>query len=704
MATLQKIRNKAGLLALVIGLALFAFIIGDFLNSGSSLFRQSQQKIAKIGDYTLDYKVYEARIAEMDQVYKIQTGQNTMDDAINGQIRESVYESIVREQLLDQQAAQLGISVTGKEIFSMINGANVHPMIQQLPIFKNPQTGQFDHNMMLNFLQTIQSDDLSAYPAEAQEQIKNLKVYWMFWENNLKYTRLEEKINTLLNKAVQANSLDAKASFADRSDNLDFAYVCEPYNALPDSLFKASQSEVKKRYNSQIERFRQKPYRSAKFIVVDVKASQEDYKAVEDKVKEITPEFATTTDFAGFVNENSDNQFVDCYMSNKVFTGAVKDFVNNSGVGAVLAPVYTEGAFVMGKILDKSVAPDSVKARQIVLATSEQSRVDSLMAVLKAGGDFNQLAQKFSRNNGGADMGWFREVDALSLGTPFIRSCFAATVNSYFTVKTKNSINIVQVTQKTAPVAKTKLALVTLKVTPSSQTYSNVYNKVNILVAKYTQADQFFKEAQKAGYEVKEAQSVHSSDNTIADIPQMRQAVRFVYNNEMGKVSGILENQNNQFVVVGVTAVNDGDYQPIEAVQQTLLRELIDEDKAGQIVKDIQSKKASSLPVLAQALKLNVDSALFVNFGSRRITGVGEEPALVAAVTAAPLNQLSAPIKGKNGVYVFQVVSNKKSQEVFNLQQEKATLNSMNMYRLMYQSFEAVKNATKIKDSRIKFY
>jgi len=26
------------------------------------------------------------------------------------------------------------------------------------------------------------------------------------------------------------------------------------------------------------------------------------------------------------------------------------------------------------------------------------------------------------------------------------------------------------------------------------------------------------------------------------------------------------------------------------------------------------------------------------------------------------------------------------------------------MYRLMYQSFEAVKNATKIKDSRIKFY
>jgi len=704
MATLQKIRNKAGLLALIIGLALFAFIIGDFLNSGSSLFRQSQQKIAKIGDYTLDYKDYEARIAEMEQVYKIQTGKNTLDDAIASQIRESVYESIVREQLLDQQATLLGVSVTGKEIFSMINGANVHPMIQQLPIFKNPQTGQFDHNMMLNFLQTIQSEDLSAYPADAQEQIKNLKVYWMFWENSLKYTRLEEKINTLLGKAVQANSLDAKASFTDRSDNLNFVYVCEPYNALPDSLFKASKNEVKKRYNNQIERFKQKPYRSAKYIVVDVKASQEDYKAVEDKVKEIAPEFTTTTDYAGFVNENSDNQFLDCYVSNKLLTGAVKDFVNNSGVGATLAPVFSEGSFVMAKILDKAVAPDSVKARQIVLATSEQSRVDSLMAVLKAGGDFNQLAQKYSRNNGSADMGWFRELDAMSLGAPFVRSCFAATLNTYFTVKTKNSISIVQVTQKTAPVAKTKLALVTLKVTPSSQTYSTVYNKVNTLVAKFTEAGQFFTEAQKAGYDVKEIQSIHSSDNTIAELPQMRQAVRFVYNNEVGKVSGILENQNNQFVVIGVTAVNDGDYQPVEAVQQILLRELIDENKADQIVKDIEAKKATSLNQLAQSLKVNVDSALFVNFGSRRITGIGEEPALVAAVSVAPLNQLSTPIKGKNGVYVFQVVSNKKTQEVFNLQQEQATLNSMNMYRLMYQAFEAVKNATKIKDSRIKFY
>ena len=34
MATLQKIRGKAGLLVGVIGVALLAFIVGDLLNSG----------------------------------------------------------------------------------------------------------------------------------------------------------------------------------------------------------------------------------------------------------------------------------------------------------------------------------------------------------------------------------------------------------------------------------------------------------------------------------------------------------------------------------------------------------------------------------------------------------------------------------------------------------------------------------------------
>jgi len=704
MATLQAIRNKAGLLAIVIGLALFAFIIGDFLNSGSSLFRQSQQKIAKIGDTSLDYKEYEARIAEMQEVYKIQTGQTNLDDAIVGQIRESVYEAIVRERLLDEQAALLGVTVTGKEVFSMVNGANVHPMIQQLPIFQNQKTGGFDRGMMMNFLQTIQKEDLSAYPADAQEQIVKLKGYWFFWENNLKYTRLEEKINNLLAKSVQANSLDAQVAFADRSTNVDFTYIFQPYTALPDSLFKVSKGDIKKRYNAQKERFVQKPFRTAKYIVVDVQPSQEDFKAIETSIFKMEAEFAQTTELKNFVDEKSDVPYLDCYVANRSFDPIVKNFVETSAVGAFLKPVFNEGTFVMARLLDKTIASDSVKARQIVLGLKDQVLADSLLTVLKNGGDFNALAAKFSKNGGNAEMGWFRELDAVSMGTNFVSSCFNATVNTIFSVKTKQSLNIVQVTEKSAPVAKSKVAIVAMKVTPSSPTYSLIYNKVNRLVASNPDAETFFAAAEKAGFQVQIAQSVRSTDNTLAQIPQMRQAVRFVYNNDLGNLSTILENQNNQFVVVGVTGISDGDYQSVDAVEKLLERELINEQKATQIASDLKAKNATTLAALAQTMKLNVDSARFVNFSLRRITGIGEEPALVAAATSASVNKMSEPVKGLNGVYVFQVISKVKSQESFNLAQEKASWNASNMYRLMYQSFDAVRKVSTVTDERIRFY
>ena len=152
MAALQNIRKHSIVLLIAIGVALFAFIIGDFLTSGSTLFQQSQENIATINGKKLNFREYERRIQEMEDVYKIQTGQSSLDEELVNQIRESVYETIVRETLLDEQAKALGISVTSEELFDMINGENVHYLVQQMPFFQNPETGAFDRTVMMNFL------------------------------------------------------------------------------------------------------------------------------------------------------------------------------------------------------------------------------------------------------------------------------------------------------------------------------------------------------------------------------------------------------------------------------------------------------------------------------------------------------------------------------------------------------------------------
>lgn len=704
MATLQKIRSRAVLLTLIIGFALFAFIIGDFLNSGSSIFRQSQQKIAKIGNTSLDYKEYEARIDEMQEVYKIQTGQSSLDDDILGQIRESVFQTIVHERLLDEQAEKLGVTVTGKELFDMINGSNVHPMIQQLPIFQNPQTGGFDRSIMMKFLQTIQTDDLSKYDQSTQEQIKQLKKYWMFWENNLKYTRLEEKINVLLSKAVQANSLDAEVQFGERSENVDFAYVCQPYTSLPDSLFKVSSRDIKKRYSAEKERFVQIPYRSAKYILVDVKASKDDFDEIQKKILDLKSDFATATDPIPFANSNSDVDVPNCYVANSMFNPTVRKFIESNQAGAMLQPVYSDNVYQMARLIGKTVASDSVKARQIVLPTGSDKTADSIVSAVRGGADFMALAAKYSRG-GNAEMGWFREMDALQqMGPEFVSACFNAAAKSTFTVKTKYGISVVQVTDKTKPVAKAKVALISMNLTPSSQTYSVLYNRLNQIVAQNQSSNDFFKAARKAGYQVQTAQYVRQSDMSLANIPQMRQAVRFIFNGKLGDISGILENSNNQFVVAGITKISDGDYMSVEDASPILAAEMRNEKKADKIAATMLSKKASSLVALSSSTGLKIDSARFVNFSMNNITSIGQEPALIAAVTTAAKGRLSQPVKGKIGVYVFNVGAKTRTQERFNVQAEKAAWNSNNMYRVIYQSFDAVKKVSKVVDKRIRFY
>lgn len=67
MATLEKIRGKAGLLIVVVGVALFAFIIGDFLRSGSTFFRQSQEVVLDINGEKIKIYDYQQRLKAMEK-------------------------------------------------------------------------------------------------------------------------------------------------------------------------------------------------------------------------------------------------------------------------------------------------------------------------------------------------------------------------------------------------------------------------------------------------------------------------------------------------------------------------------------------------------------------------------------------------------------------------------------------------------------
>jgi len=71
MATLQKLRNRMGtLVAVVIGLALLAFILGDFLSNGNSGKQRRQMEIAEINGKSISYLDFQAKVDASVENYK----------------------------------------------------------------------------------------------------------------------------------------------------------------------------------------------------------------------------------------------------------------------------------------------------------------------------------------------------------------------------------------------------------------------------------------------------------------------------------------------------------------------------------------------------------------------------------------------------------------------------------------------------------
>lgn len=283
----------------------------------------------------------------------------------------------------------------------MVQGENISPMIQQMQMFVNPQTGAFDKTALLNFLKTIDDDNIANYPADQQAQLLQGRQFWMFWEKNIKRQRLEQKYTTLLSKAVSANKLDAKDAFDGSAVSSDIVYAMQSYASIPDSTIQVSKSDIEKLYNQRKELFKQKEGKVIKYIAVDIRPSKEDYDKASAEIESLKSELATSEKVADLVTENSEIPYMDAFFTENALDPEMKQFVKTANVGDVYGPVFENDKYRLFKLVDKTVAPDSVKVSHIMLANTGdeaaiKAKADSLLNVLKKGGDFVALAKEYS--------------------------------------------------------------------------------------------------------------------------------------------------------------------------------------------------------------------------------------------------------------------------------------------------------------------
>lgn len=712
MATLEKIRSKAGLLVTIVGVALFAFIIGDFLNSGSTYFRQSQELVIDVNGSEMKIQEYQARVDEMAEMYKMQNGASSLPEEYMTQIRQSVFDGFVQEVILDEETEKLGMTVGPEELFDMVQGENISPVIMQQ--FTNPETRTFDKTYLLNFLKQI-NDNTTNYTAEQRAEIDKAKAFWLFLERNIKRQRLEQKYMSLISKAVSANKLDAKDAFDGGAESSDIVYAMQAYSTIPDSTITVSESELKKLYEQRKETLKQKEEKVIKYIAADIRPSKEDYDKASADIEAIKEELKSNENVADVVNDNSEVPYMDAFFAQSALDAEMGKFAETALVGDIYGPVFENDKYRMFKLVNKVYAPDSVKVSHIMLAGKTDDEIkhlaDSLMSVLDKGGDFAELAKQYSVDQSaanGGELGWFTEATALrGINEDFKNAIFSAQFNKVSVVKSLYGTHLVKVTDKTDNVYKYKIADIEMTVSPSSSTYSKIYNDLNKFVADnaelLSEKEGIEDVAKEAGYAVNSRATISAGDQTLGSIRNSRQVIRWAFQGSKGDVSEIFECDDKFVVAVVLGTIKEG-YRPLRSAAPMLEADLKAEKKGDKIVEELTSKNLTSLDAYAKAMGASVDSVKFVNFGTRRLAGVGLEPRLSAAVSMAKENQLSQPVKGTNGVYVFTVVQRTKEDKEFDEAAVVQNLNASNMYRFGFQSIQSLINKSEIEDNRIRFY
>lgn len=704
MAALQKIRNKAGLLIGVIAVALLAFIFP--WNELSSFLNKQRDKAFVVNGEVVSTGAYLARVNQFENFQKLISQQTSFDENTTMQIREFVFEQMVKELVLDEQAKNLGFGVSDEEMRDMTVGSNPSPLLRQIPFFSDPQTGQISQAQLNNFLSIVNRNANTISDPQEKAQVLELQDVWATIQNMIKYQRLEEKYNTLLAGAVLVNNIDARTSSDATKATSDIQFVINKYSSIPDSTVTVDKSEIEKLYNLRKNNFRNpQALRTITFFTKEVVPSESDFQAVEREIGIAREKLANAVHPALVVADYSDGTFQDVFFSEKQLSPSEAEFVRNASIGDIDGPIRDGDAFRLYKLVDKVSAPDSVRLRMIVLPegtdrTTAHNQADSIINVIRQGKDFATVANEIYPQANGGEIGWVTEAQMASLGREFIDASFKAPIGEITKLNLQGQIQILKVEERTKPVNKYKIALIHMPVVVSDQTLAGIDNEINEFVANNSDGKNFAQAAEAKGYNLISNQRIYPAQFGINSIPGSRQVISWAFNEKVGSVKKF--DLNDYKIVAMIDSKIDAGFLPLSEVSDVLKAEIIRDKKAEKMITDLKTKNLNSLDGFADAMNSKIDTVKFVTFNTPNIMGIGRESALNAFAEAGQVGKLEGPIKGDNGVIALNLINKVEAdKENFDYDTARQTLSSQNMYRVMTQAMYVLKDKMNVLDNRI---
>lgn len=701
MALIGTIRKNSWLLFIMIGVALGAFLVMDMVGQNSQM-GMGNMSIGEVNGTDVDYREF---MAHEEAVYS--GGGSDMYSR-----RNFLWNYYLNKSLFDAEADANGVSVGKEELLALEFGNNLSPVIQQR--FANPQTGAVDYQQLNNIRQQIQN---GVMPPETKQ-------FWAWQEKEIITDRKQVKVQNLVSKAFYTPSWMVNRLMEDQNNTANVAFVKIPFNKAADADVQVSDEQiVNYMKDHKGEFYKEEESKILEYMVVNVAPTSRDSADIMKRVQELKADFAVTQNDTTFI-QSHEGTFLTAYQMKESIPALIADSVFAKPVGSLIGPYPEAGRLSVSKIINRKVIPDSVKSRHILFTAQDQQQMivgyrkaDSLKTIIESGEvSFDSLARANSQGPSAAQGGELGYSGQGQMVKPFNDLIFyEAEEGKLYTIATQFGVHLVQVEDKKYLNNKegVQLATISENYVPSQETQDSLYNVAQSFISSARTLEDLAQEiADRPEFRLQKAEPVTENAFMFASFgggSVSRDIIRWAYDaktndGDLSSVVYIYQNPelfyNNRYVIAGLDKTQSKGFPDPSTVRLNVEQIVMDQLKGKQIAESINQ---TSLDAIAQEYDVKVDTAFGVSFFNDVVEGIGEEPALVAAVKNTQNENLTKPIVGNTGVFVARPFSR---QQVSTADYTSVRQNSVSQMAQQVTGalISSLKKDAKITDNRSEFY
>ena len=654
MAVLETIRVKFGIvITALIAVALLSFIIDPSTLQSVSASMSDKYDVGEIDGKSISYTDFQAKVEEITSISEM-NGNPVQGDEALAMVRQQAWQEFVNEYLFIPSAKAAGFNVGEEEMYQMLSGELVSNVLMQM----------FQGNLTKEVLIQIESD------VEADETGRMR----LFWDNLLSTVQTEQfynKYQSLFSKSSFNNALALAEQVKDNNNTFDVEFVMVPYGFANDTTIVVSEAEIKNYYKAHKDEYKQKASRDIEYIVVDIIPSADDVAATNNTFAAAYEEFKTTANMKSFLLSKSDRTYDNRWYKDGELNSVsknVNDYVFSKN--ATVSEIFQNGnTFQAVKVLETAMVPDSVYVKFV------QAGIENEAAALA-----EAEPMWITQTTGFEDLMTAKKGETL-------------TVNGM----------VFNIIDRTAPVAKKKVAVLEKTAQPSDATRSAAYAKANSVASKAAGKYEGFKKAvEEDGLYAHPYNKMLESANRLGSVNNSKEVTRWAFEAKDGSVSNIISIDNKYYVVAALNGVHKEGYAPLAEVasriRPILYQEKLAEKKAAEVAQKIEG--LTDLNAIAEALGTTVSSKDGVTFASFTSTGLDNK--FIGAASVAEEGVVNGPLKGNNGVYVYNVTG--RSEGAFFTEDDAANRDMQMSYSSLRMLLPVMMDAAGVKDNTARFY